>query len=165
MQKITVDANNIFEIDFKKDHILVNNKIYEWDLVEIKQNIYHIIKDGKSYNVEILKADFLNKEFTILINGNKYRVKAEDEFDLLLEKMGMNKEVKNLSTQLKAPMPGLIIEIKVVEGQEIKKGDTLLILEAMKMENVLKAPTDGIIKTIKAEKGKTVEKDQVLITF
>jgi len=165
MQKITVNSNNVYEVDFKKDKPLINNKVYEWDLVEIKQNIYHIIKDGRSYNAEILKADLVNKEFTILINGNKYQVKAEDEFDLLLEKMGMNKTVKNLSTQLKAPMPGLIIEIKVVEGQEIKKGDTLLILEAMKMENVLKAPSDGIIKTIKAEKGKTVEKDQVLITF
>jgi len=165
MQKITVNSNNVYEVDFKKDQALINNKIFDWDFVEIKLNIYHIIKDGRSYNAEILKADLVNKEFTILINGNKYQVKAEDEFDLLLEKMGMNKTVKNLSTQLKAPMPGLIIEIKVVEGQEIKKGDTLLILEAMKMENVLKAPSDGIIKTIKAEKGKTVEKDQVLITF
>jgi len=85
--------------------------------------------------------------------------------DLLLEKMG----IANLETvqvnDLKAPMPGLILDILVTPGQTVKKGDQLLILEAMKMENVLKAPGDGVVASIEVEKGKSVEKGQILINF
>ncbi len=62
-------------------------------------------------------------------------------------------------------MPGLLLDIKVQEGQEVQKGEILLILEAMKMENVIKAPTDARIKHIKVQKGQTVEKNQLLIEF
>ena len=165
MQKITVNKNKVFEIDFKGDKILSNNNIFEWDIVEIKPTIFHIIKNGKSYNAEILNTDFENKTLTIAINGNKYTITAEDEFDLLLKKMGMANAATLAPAQLKAPMPGLIVEIKVKEGDEVKKGDSLLILEAMKMENILKAPADAVIKSIKAEKGKTVDKGEVLMMF
>jgi biotin carboxyl carrier protein len=77
----------------------------------------------------------------------------------------MNNTINSQIKEVKAPMPGLIFEIKVQEGDEVKKGDTLVILEAMKMENILKSPGDGIIKEIRIKKGDSVEKNQVLIQF
>jgi biotin carboxyl carrier protein len=77
----------------------------------------------------------------------------------------MNNLNSQAAKEIKAPMPGLIFDIKVKEGDEVKKGDAVLILEAMKMENILKSPGDGTVKSIKIKKGQSVEKNQVLIQF
>jgi biotin carboxyl carrier protein len=68
-------------------------------------------------------------------------------------------------SDLKAPMPGLVLQILVEPGQEIKKGDKILILEAMKMENAIKAPADAIVAQIHINPGTAVDKNQLLITF
>ena len=83
----------------------------------------------------------------------------------MLEKLGMNKTSAAAVQDIKAPMPGLVIELKVEEGQEIKAGDPLIILEAMKMENIIKSPREGVIKSILVKKGQSVEKNQILIKF
>ena len=85
--------------------------------------------------------------------------------DELLEKLGMNKTSSSAIQDIKAPMPGLMIDIKVQEGHEVKIGDPLIILEAMKMENVIKSPREGTIKSIMVKKGQSVEKNQILIKF
>ena len=77
----------------------------------------------------------------------------------------MDKLASTKVNDVKAPMPGLILSMSVAEGDEVKKGDPLLILEAMKMENVIKSPSDGVIKSIKAAQGDSVEKNEVLIQF
>jgi len=112
-----------------------------------------------------VEADYQAKTFTFKINGVKQVVSVKDRFDLLLDKLGMSNANVHKVNDIKAPMPGLILDIKVQPGQEIKKGDTLLILEAMKMENILKAPGDGIVKEIKVSVKQNVEKNQVLILF
>ena len=89
----------------------------------------------------------------------------KDRFDLLLEKLGMNTTVSSAVVNIKAPMPGLILEINVQAGDFIKKGDPVLVLEAMKMENVLKSSGDGEIKEVLVRPGSSVEKNQVLIIF
>jgi biotin carboxyl carrier protein len=154
-----------FELQKNKTGILLNNQIFNWDLVKIKDNIFHIIRDNQSYLAEVIKTDYEAKTFTIKINGKAYEVELHDKFDQLLQKLGMDKANTNKVSEIKAPMPGLIIEVKVEEGQTVKKGDALLILEAMKMENVLKSPTDGIIKAVKVKKGDNVEKNHLLIQF
>jgi biotin carboxyl carrier protein len=89
----------------------------------------------------------------------------KDKFDVLLEKMGMNSNSGSKINNVRAPMPGLIIELKVNDGDEVKAGDTLLILEAMKMENIIKSPGDAKVKLVKVRMGDSVEKNQVLIEF
>jgi biotin carboxyl carrier protein len=103
--------------------------------------------------------------FVIKVNGHTYQVKAQDQLDLLLEKMGIANGGARQVKEVKAPMPGLILHIQTSVGAVVKKGDVLLILEAMKMENAIKSPVDGTIKAIPVTKGKSVEKNQILLQF
>jgi biotin carboxyl carrier protein len=155
----------IFEITPQAEGFLVNGETVLWDRVEITQGYFHILLNAKSYKAEIVKADHSTKSFQIKINGRIYPVEVKDKFDLLLEKMGMNNSSGNKVNTIKAPMPGLIIDLKVKNGDTVKSGDPLLILEAMKMENIIKAPGEGVVKTVKIKKGDSVEKNQVLIEF
>jgi acetyl/propionyl-CoA carboxylase alpha subunit len=135
------------------------------DLIEVKQGIFHIIKDNKSYNAEVLKANHEEKNFVIRVNGNKYTVQLKDKYDDLLKELGIEGTSAKKVKELKAPMPGLVVDIRVNEGDEIKKGDALVVLQAMKMENILKSPADAIIKKIHVKKEDTIEKNQILISF
>lgn len=135
------------------------------DLIEVKQGIFHIIKNNKSYTAEVLKANHEEKNFVIRVNGNKYTVQLKDKYDDLLKELGIDNVSAKKVKEMKAPMPGLVVDIRVNEGDEIKKGDALVVLQAMKMENILKSPTDAIIKKIHIKKDNTIEKNQVLISF
>lgn len=166
MLKVTV--NN------KKEHIIVltdsiggtiDENPFSWDVIEVKDGSFHIIKNNKSYNVEIVKADAAEKSFLISVNGNKYQLNVKDKYDELLKSLGLDTLTSKKINELKAPMPGLVLDVRVSEGDTVKKGDPLLVLEAMKMENIIKSPTDGIIKKINVKKGVAVEKNQVLIHF
>jgi biotin carboxyl carrier protein len=164
MYKSTVN-NNSFDITSDENGLIINGTPLPWDIVKISDERFHILLENKSYNVEVVSADIQTKTFSLKINGRKYDVALKDKFDLLLEKMGMNNSSASKINSIKAPMPGLIIDLKVKEGDHVKAGDPLLILEAMKMENVIKASGDSIVKTLKVKKGESVEKNQVLIEF
>ena len=97
------------------------------------------------------------------MNGQKHTVGVKDRFDILLEQMGMADLAANKVNDIKAPMPGLVLKMLVAEGAEFKKGDAIMILEAMKMENVIKAPADGVVKEILIKAGDKVEKNQVMV--
>ncbi len=157
--------NKSFDVHSDGDSITINGEPLNWDVVQVHEGYFHIIHDHKSYRVEIVKTDPATKTFTWKINNHQYTVHLKDKFDLLLEKLGMNHAAGSKVNSIKAPMPGLIIDLKVKEGDEVKQGDPLLILEAMKMENILKSPGDGVVKSIKIKKGDSVEKGHVLIEF
>lgn len=142
----------------------LNGTEYSMDLIGAKDD-YNVILDNKSYNVTLVDADFQARSFTIRVNSNEYKLDAKDQFDLLLAELGMEDLAGSKVNDLKAPMPGLVLKINVKPGDEIKKGDALIVLEAMKMENILKAEGDAIIKAIHTETSKAVEKNQVLIEF
>ncbi len=158
-------ANKIFEITKTENGFLVNGNPFQWDKIKISEGYFHIIYQNQNYRAEVINADKSTKSFTFKINGRNYTVDLKDKFDLLLERMGMNTAIAGKINLIKAPMPGLIIDLKVKVGDLVKVGDQLLILEAMKMENILKSQGEGIVKTVKAKKGDTVEKGQVLIEF
>lgn len=153
------------EVAFENDKIQIDGNVYEWDMVEIGNQSFHVIHKNKSYRAEVLSFDKQAKSLTVRINGSKYNVEVKDKLDLLLERLGMDKLAANEVKDIKAPMPGLVLDIMVKEGDEVKKGDQVMILEAMKMENVLKSPGDGTVRSIKVKKGEGVEKNQVMILF
>jgi biotin carboxyl carrier protein len=137
----------------------------EWDIVKLSEGQYHILYKKKSYRAEVVKADRATKTFTLKINNRVFTTELKDKFDLLLEKMGMNASASAKINSIKAPMPGLIIDLRIQSGDSVMVGDQLLILEAMKMENIIKSPGEGVVKNVKVKKGDSVEKGQVLIEF
>ncbi len=172
MLKITVNSiqanpkeGKTFEVTRDKEALKLNGEAFAWDILPQQANSFHIIHQNQSYQVDVLKADYQTKAFTLQINGHRYTVNAEDKLDLLLKRLGMDNLSQNKVNDIKAPMPGLILSINVAEGDEVSKGDSLLILEAMKMENVLKSPADGKVKAIKVKQGQNVEKNQLMIVF
>jgi hypothetical protein len=164
MQKAIIN-DQTFDISEEKGGILVNNLPFTWDFRYISHNHYHIIKDNKVYNAELVEANYVEKIFKLKVNGTIHIVNLKNRTDLLLEKMGLSSTASTKLNNLKAPMPGLIYEIKVKVGDEVKKGDVLLILVAMKMENAIKAIGDGIVKSIKTNIGDSVEKGRLIIEF
>lgn len=164
LQVITANGKK-WQVDVDKSEILVDNAPFAWDIATIRSGSYHIIKDNVSYSAEVISVDYQHKTVELKINGRHHHLTLKDRFDLLLDKMGMSQANVQAINEVKAPMPGLIVAIKVEPGQEVKKGDPLLILEAMKMENILKSPGDGQIKSIQVNLRDNVEKNQVLILF
>jgi biotin carboxyl carrier protein len=147
------------------DGWIVNGNISLANISEQHKSSWHIIKDLKSYNVEVINFDPAEKTAELKINNNIYRVFAKDQYDLLLDKLGLSNLNAAKVSDIKAPMPGLVLKVFVEEGMEVKKGDNLFILEAMKMENIIKAPADVTVKTVKIKPGDKVEKGQVLLMF
>lgn len=122
-----------------------------------------VLYNNKSYTVVLLKAERETKQYSLLINGRKYEVSLKDKLDDLLAGMGLSAGAASKLNNIKAPMPGLVLNVLVAEGDTIKQGDALLVLEAMKMENIIKSPGEGVVKKISIQKGQAVEKNQVLI--
>ena len=138
---------------------------YRWDLLALEGNSFHIIKDNQSYRATVVHINHEEKTMLINVNGNDYEISIKDKYDLLLQQMGITSISSAQINNFKAPMPGLIREIIAIVGAEVSKGDILLILEAMKMENALKSPRDGKIKKINITTGNAVEKGQILLEF
>ena len=135
------------------------------DVAPAGQNKFHILKNGHSFHAELIAADYPAKQFTIRINGSDYQLILEDSYDQLVKKMGLEINIQHKVKDIKAPMPGLVLEIQVEKGQQVSVGDPILILEAMKMENVIKSTGDGLIKKILIEKGQAVDKGDILVVF
>lgn len=166
MYKIKVNNKRVFSVELKsKNEGGINDKPVSWDIIEIKNGSFHVIKDHRSYTAEVVKADHAERNFVISVNGTKYTIEVKDKFDELLKTLGMDNMNSNKVNEIKAPMPGLVLDIRVGEGTIVKKGDAVVVLEAMKMENILKSPADGVVKKINVKKGTAVEKNQVLISF
>jgi len=154
-----------FEFTPTSDGWMVNGQLLHWDNIQVAPGYYHILHEGQSFRAEIVKIDKEAKTYTCKINGRLYTVELKDKLDLLLEKMGLHGSGTGKVNNIKAPMPGLIIDLKIAPGDQVKTGDPLLILEAMKMENIIKSPGDGVVKSVKVKKGDSVEKGHVLIEF
>ena len=165
MYKIKVNEQHTFELLAENDTLKLHGEDLQFDVREIKDGHLHFLYQNKSYTAEVVSEDHGQKKMVIKVNGNLYHIDVEDQFDSLLKAMGMNGAAGKQALEIKAPMPGLVLSVNVTEGQEVKKGDNLLVLEAMKMENMLKSATEGIVKKIFVSKGDKVEKNQVLIEF
>ena len=133
------------------------------DLVPDSDGKLHILHEGKSYHAEILEARHDTRQFVIRVNGARYTVNIADHYDRLVQQLGLKIGSSQKANTVKAPMPGLVLSLLVSPGQTVTKGDPLLILEAMKMENVIKAAGDGQVKSIHVEQGTAVDKGQLLL--
>jgi len=165
MYKIKVNGKYDFEINRSGEGLAINNKKSEADIKQLNISSWHIIDQLKSYNAEVVSFNAAEKTAEIKVNNNIYTVSAKDQYDVLLDKLGLSSLNSAKVSEVKAPMPGMVLKVMVAEGDEVKKGDNLFVLEAMKMENIIKSPADVVVKTVKIKPGDKVEKGQVLLQF
>lgn len=163
MIKTTVNQENTYTITQEKQQTLLNGQSFLWDMVNIHTHRFHIVYQYQSYDIEVIEADYVKKKFKLKINSAEYTIDLQDELDLLIKKLGIEEEKATEQQIIQAPMPGLILHVHVIAGDEVKEEEALLTLEAMKMENVIKAPKAGQVKAIKVQQGESVRKNQVLI--
>lgn len=135
------------------------------DIVPNGEQAFHLLQDGQAFQIELLESDYSMRTYVLRIDGEKYTVKISDYYERLIQQLGLTVGGSHKINSVKAPMPGLVIGTLVEPGQAVQKGDALIILEAMKMENVIKAAGDGVVKTVHAHKGQAVDKGQMLLEF
>ncbi len=154
-----------YSVEKNTDELLVNEKPISWDLKWMGDRKIHLIQGSRSLEAELLNLDLEAKTLQIRLGHKTTTLQLKDRYAILLEQMGMNATGAGSLKEIKAPMPGLILDLKVAPGDQVQKGDVLLILEAMKMENSIKSPGDGVVKEVKVSLKQSVEKNQVLIQF
>ena len=142
-----------------------NENTVDWSAIRLPAGNYSILMDGRSYTAQVLKIDREAKMVSLEIDHQLYEVAVEEPIDQLLAAMGIKDALTHKVNDIKAPMPGLVLKVLVEPGQTIRKGDPVLVLEAMKMENVFKSAADAIVKAIKVAPGTAVEKGEVLIVL
>ena len=158
-KKFIVNVNKSFDFELKDEDIDKLNVIKTLD------NQYHVLKNNKPFKAELIDSNFNRKKYLIKVNNHTYDVNISNPLDLLINKMGFTFGTTKHVNFIKAPMPGLILDIHVKKGQEVKEDEALLILEAMKMENVITSPRDGVIKYVNIVKGDAIDKGHLLIEF
>ncbi len=155
-------------------HITVNDQYsldvlpeeaHALDVVPDGPERYHVLNQSHAFCVETLFADYSTRTFAFRIDGQVFTVHIADFYARLVQQLGMAKASGHRSNVVKAPMPGLVLQVLAAPGQSVQKGDPLLILEAMKMENVLKAANDGVVKEVLVQGGQTVEKGSNLMVL
>jgi len=161
--KATVSAKHTFEIDRTGSGYVINGNERLLDVVRIAENRYHILFNGRSHNVQVIGLE--GKRVVLDINGKRCEVSVATRLDEVLAKLGMEQKAGHFLDNLRAPMPGLVIDVRVEPGMTVAKGDSLVVLEAMKMENALKSHGDAKVKSVRVKKGDAVEKGQVLVEF
>lgn len=124
--------------------------------------LFHLLVENRSYQLAI---EDRGKEYLVRLNSRSFYVKLENERARQLRRFIKADEQVSKEFEIKAPMPGLIVKINVHAGQEVKKGDSLFIIEAMKMENEIRATADGKIKKILKSEKMSVEKNMVLMVM
>ena len=163
MKYLTTVGDKTFTIEINDDrHIVVDGKTYVVDLEAMSsQSLYSLLLDSHSFESFIDEAE---EGWRVLLRGDLYDVKVVDERAARLAKSAGGVAAQSGDYHLKAPMPGVIVSVPVAEGQAVKKGDILVILESMKMQNELKSPREGTVTRIKAKSGDNVEQSQILVT-
>lgn len=162
MIEVKVNDKHTYSIEQQSDKFLVNGVLKSCQIHN---------KDGINYSVIFNNRFFLanvtqeNDHLRIKINQNTYSLEIKDENALMLEKLGLESRVTKRTDEIKAPMPGMIVDVLVSKGDTVKSGQPLLVLKAMKMENIIKSPHDGIIHEIFIKKDQIIEKDTVMLQF
>jgi biotin carboxyl carrier protein len=164
MKYVTTIDNQVFEIEVVDEHhIRIGDRLLQVDFESVSgQSVFSLILDGKSYESFVYQGE---EDWDVLLRGRQYQVKVEDEREKRLKAAAGAGVIEGGEFHLKAPMPGLVVAVLIDEGQDVKKGQVMLILESMKMQNELKAPRDGIMGRVRVKAGESVEQRQTLLSM
>ena len=154
-----------FQIKREDANYLIDGAPLNPDIRKLNDRLFHIISAGNSYTVFVRKIDGPNKMVEFSINGKTAEVKISSKVEKLLRSLGMEAALQQKAENIQAPMPGLIHSIQVSVGDILQKGDPVLVLEAMKMENIIKSPGEGKVAAIHVSEKDSVEKNELLLSF
>jgi biotin carboxyl carrier protein len=163
MLQLTVNDKHTYAIEQEDGQMTINDAAADWDVSFQPNGLVSVLYNGKSYTAIVEQTDRKTKEVSLRVNGQLYKTTVKEPIDLLLSNMGLDLKAMQKAEPIKAPMPGMVLKILVTPGQQINKGDGLVILEAMKMENILKASGPATVKAIRATERTAVEKGAILI--
>lgn len=163
MLQTTINNKSNFAVEQVDGQWMINDSPAALDIQVQPNGLISVLLDNKSYTATVEKVDTKSKELVLKIDGQPYTVAIKEPIDQLLSSMGLDLKAMQKIEPVKAPMPGMVLKVLVEPGQQINKGDGLLILEAMKMENVLKATGTATVKAIKINERTAVEKGTILI--
>ncbi|NIA10362.1 MAG: biotin/lipoyl-binding protein [Nitrospiraceae bacterium] len=152
--KVDVD-----EVEANKFEVAIDDKSYMVDTQLTESNVYSLIVNGESFETDV---DSKDGTFDVVTEGDLFKIEVMDELKLkmLARRGGGAAEGKQI---IKSEMPGAIIDVKVKVGDEVKEGDVLLILEAMKMQNEIKSPKDGEVKEVFVKAGENIDADAKMV--
>lgn len=159
------DKEWVIEPNTSAGKVLVNGLEYDFNIENETDRYRKITLNGTLYHILLEGFDKSSKTVTVRVNGERKVFSVKDRSDEMLKMFGIHSFPAPKVNELKSPMPGMVIQLLVKPGDSVAKGDPIIILEAMKMENVLKAPADVTIKSIHCEAGHAVEKNTVLVRF
>jgi biotin carboxyl carrier protein len=163
MKYITTLDGKEYNIEIVDEHhISIDGHVQEVDFESVSgEPVYSLIIDGKSYESYVYEAE---EGLQVLMRGRLYNLTVEDEREKRLRAAAGSGMTEAGEFNLKAPMPGLVAALLVTEGQKVEKGQVILILESMKMQNELKTPKAGTIGRIRVKQGESVEQRQTLLS-
>lgn len=164
MKYITTIDEKQYEVEILGGNQLkVNGQLYDVDFQSVSgQPIYSLIVNGSSYQAHVFPGD--DDNLNVLLRGALYAAQIEDEREKRLKAAGAGGVTQTGEFTLRAPMPGLIVKVNVNEGDMVKKGNVLVILESMKMQNELKSPRDGKVTRVQVKAGDSVEQRQSMVS-
>lgn len=158
----TIDDQNYFIEILDEENILVDDHPYEVDFESVSnQPVYSLLINGQSYEAYVYPSE---EGWQVLLHGRLYPATVIDEREKRLLESAGGRVIERGEYHLKAPMPGLIVSVPVSEGQPVEKGDVLVVLESMKMQNELRAPRDGRVTRLRVKNGDNVEQKQTLLS-
>jgi len=159
---VTIDEQEFLVEILDERHILLDGTPYEVDFDSVSgQPVYSLLLNGHSYESYV----YPNEEgLQVLLHGTLYLADVEDEREKRLRAAAGGRIAEHGEFHLRAPMPGLVVAVLVNEGQKVEKGDVLVILESMKMQNELKSPRAGTLSRLRVKSGDSVEQKQTLLS-
>lgn len=164
MKYITTIGTEQYTIDINQDgQVTLNGEVINAEMRQmLDTTMYSILIDNGSYDVRMNEGD---EVYVVQLSGEIFEVVVEDERTRRLAGLKSGSAAVTGEAVVKAPMPGVVVEIPVKQGQEVKRGDIVVILESMKMQNEFKAPRDGTVHAIRVEPGDKVDQNAILLTI
>jgi biotin carboxyl carrier protein len=162
MYEAKVNDAVTLEIASENGQFLVNGQAPA-ELHAIGPHSFQVVQGGRNFRVHVVSVDAAAQTVLLKVNGKNAEIKLSTEIDRMLQRLGISAKAASKAGDLRAPMPGQILSVPVAVGQKVQKGDPLLVLVAMKMENVIKSAADGTVTKVLVQPGENVQKGQPLL--
>ena len=158
----TIDEREYIVDIIDEHHVSVDGEVYQVDFMPVgDQPVYSLVVNGQSVDAHVYPNE---DTWQVLFRGSLYTANVEDEREKRLRAALAGRVAEHEDFHLKAPMPGMVVSIPVADGQLVEKGNVLVILESMKMQNELRSPRDGKVVRLRVKVGDRVEQKETMLS-